>query len=129
MPSYVIVPDRLPALLTWVGFWIFAFAVTHIPVPPDAPRGPEGLDKIIHFGLYCLLTLLGGRYLSRSYPAREKQWICLWALVYAFYALFDEWSQAWVGRDTSFGDFTADILGIAFGSLILMRSGENKTGR
>jgi VanZ family protein len=129
MRTASIVSNRWPALAVWIGFWVFAFAATHVPVPKDAPRGPEGLDKLIHFGLYGLLTLLGARCVESYHETPNRDWVWPWALLYALYALFDEWSQAWVGRDTSLGDFIADLLGIAFASFILLRERVDETGR
>lgn len=98
---------------------------THTPVPPGPSIG-RFTDKVIHFVLYLVLTLLAGRWcLSASRAASTRatptRTLIKWAAGFALYAAFDEWSQQFVGRSTSLGDFLADVAGVAVAAVFLVR--------
>lgn len=106
---------------TWVLFtyWAVIFVMTHIP---DADRlKPPGLrliphsDKIAHFLMFAGLGLLWRWALGRSREPITLGHMCLILGGGAIYAILDEWTQSWVGRETSVGDFAADMLGLILG--------------
>ena len=106
----------------WLGYWAALFVLTHLPMP-TAPRVvPEGGDKVIHFGLYLALTLLGGRQLRAGGRRPSVAVLIAWAVVYACYGGLDEWLQRFVGRTPALGDWLANLGGVAAGTLLLALS-------
>ena len=103
----------------WVGYWIGLFVMMHVPLPAP-PEVPAGSDKGLHFALYLILTLLGGRYqLGKDARTRPGAFI-LWAVVFMVYAAIDEWLQPFVGRTADLIDWLADAAGVAVGTAVLM---------
>ena len=96
------------------------FVVTHIPVGvPKGVRIPHA-DKAIHFGMFFLLTWIGGKRLVSATGLLAGGALAAWAAVYAAYALLDEWLQPLVGRSMTLGDWLADAAGIVAATLLLM---------
>lgn len=104
------------ALRRWVflGYWLAMFVATHLPRIGEVGRAfpfPH-FDKVLHFCMFAgwmalcrwLLRRPGGR------PGR-KAMVGVF-LAGALYAAFDELTQSLVGRDTSLGDFLADMAGM-----------------
>ena len=98
-------------LLLWIGFWAGIFVSTHIPVPQTRPLSVDRFDKLIHFGLFFVLTWLGARYFAIAGRSSIRG-LLLWAAVFVVYAALDEWLQTYVGRSMSGGDWLADTLGV-----------------
>jgi VanZ family protein len=91
----------------------------HVPLPAQAPV-PAGSDKSLHFALYLILALLGGRYqLGKDARARTGVFI-LWAVIFMAYAAVDEWLQPFVGRTADLIDWIADAVGVAVGTAVLI---------
>ncbi len=113
------------ALWLWLGYWAALFTATHTPVPPGLPVA-RFTDKVAHFFLYLLLTVLAARWYAlaegpapvQSAPLRS---LIAWASVFILYAAFDEWLQQFVGRSMSAGDFAADVVGVVAATAILVR--------
>lgn len=103
----------------WTGYWFALFVVMHIPLRGVALRLAPYSDKIIHFVAYCLLAWLGGRHLLATRRSGSLALLFVWAAVYAAYATADEWLQMFVGRTMSFGDWLADLLGVAVATIVL----------
>ncbi len=88
-------------------------ALTGFALPP---LGLHFEDKIVHFIIFGLI----GWLLVRAFTMESIDWIHQhrigWAFLLGFlFALSDEFHQAHVrGRDASWGDLLADILGITF---------------
>lgn len=102
----------------WLGYWTLLFIATHVPVLPGAHM-PRFTDKVIHFGLFFVLTLLGGyRHAVSPRPARSRL-LLPWAALYAAYAGVDEWLQQFVGRDTDVYDLVANLVGVAVATALL----------
>jgi len=71
----------------------------------------EGADKLAHLALYSVLggALAYGAVLDPSSPAHV-----LMISIGVLYGASDEWHQAFVaGRTPSWGDWAADVLGVA----------------
>ena len=96
------------------------FLGTHIPVPIDLPAtylGPITLeDKLVHLGLYALLTffMLAGWELTLRRELEPKHYFAVW-LVGTVYGMFDEVTQIPVGRTGDMHDWLADVVGIILG--------------
>jgi len=76
-------------------------------------------DKIIHLVLYFLLAWLGGRYFFVAGRAVSIAKLVAFAGIYGLYAAFEEWSQKFVGRTMSLGDWLTDAVGILLATLLL----------
>ncbi len=121
-------PDEPPPPLTrlskwvWLGYWSALFVATHLPRPPDVTFGVRHGDKVLHFLVYFVLTLLGGRHLRAMRRSSSGVVLLRWAAVYAAYAVFDEWLQHYVRRSMTLGDWIADVLGVLAATLLLFQS-------
>ena len=117
-------PRRATMLrIVWVGFWLLLFLATHKPMHGAPKWAFSGMDKLAHVTLYCVLTVLGGRYLEATGRSLTPALLLVWVGVYAAFAVVDEWSQQFVGRDTSLADWIADLVGIVAGTVVLAQIG------
>ena len=79
-----------------------------------------GQDKLIHMGEYTILGLLVSRAMVFRVPARGQVFLFTFLIAGAFGAL-DEFYQTLIpGRDSSYGDWVADIVGVALGSSLYL---------
>jgi VanZ family protein len=102
----------------WVGCWLLAFGLTHIPIEPRGAQRIPHLDKIAHGAMYFAISYLGGlrmRVRARSSPSV----ILWWSLVYLIYGALDEITQPYAGREADLADWVADTAGIAVSSVLL----------
>ncbi len=108
----------------WIGFWVFLFTITHIPITHGGSFSIQHGDKVVHFAIYYVLTWLGGRRVVAMYGSRSVGRLAFWVAAYFAYAALDEWLQQWVGRTMSLGDWVADAAGVlaATGWLLWTRS-------
>lgn len=104
-----------------MAYWVVIFTLTHWPDIDDfAPSMPSGFDKLVHGSMYagwavCWFWLLSGSSL------RVRRSTLAWIVVGgAAYGVFDELTQAVVGRTPDVGDFLADMIGIT-AALVLLR--------
>ncbi len=104
----------------WSGYWLCLFGITHIPLAGRGPLVVQHGDKAIHFGLYFILTWLGGHHLFVSSGRPTITRLVVWGLVYAAYATLDECLQAFVGRSMTLGDWLANLAGIVVGTVWLL---------
>ncbi len=105
--------------LVWGGYWFLLFVIMHIPITAPISLA-KGSDKVAHFVLYSLLTVLGGMRLklNGSHNQLVRLLVC-WAVVYAAYGALDEYLQQYVGRTCSFADWVADACGIVVGTVVI----------
>lgn len=97
-------------------YWVLLFASTHLPSvdlgEENNPFGVFQVDKTLHVVLFGGLMFL----LWRARPAGagpSRLFHGLTALVLAVtYALVDEYTQRWAGRDVSASDVVAGLIGI-----------------
>jgi VanZ family protein len=112
-------------------FWTASFVATHLPPPPEPISAPHFGDKLIHFGMFFTISLLGMKYLrSQGRDTVRRRW--LWVFLFAVYGILDETTQPLVGRSAEWGDFLADLLGILAGthlSLLTSRFRVSQTAR
>lgn len=92
---------------------------THKPMNGSPNWAFSGMDKLAHVAFYCVLTVLGGRYLKATGRSLTPTLLLVWVGVYAAFAVVDEWSQQFVGRATSLADWIADLVGIVAGTVVL----------
>jgi len=94
--------------LAWAAVIV---AVTAAPAStlPAAPVVP-GLDKLVHAGLFGILTWLALQARSRDRGLQMPRWTLLVAI--AVFAAADEWLQHFVpGRGADAADWIADMVG------------------
>jgi VanZ family protein len=91
----------------------------HMPVAGGATPAIPHVDKLLHFGLYFMLTWLGGRHLLAMGPRSPLATLIVWAVIYAAYAAADESLQPLVGRTMSFVDWLGDLAGIVASTVVL----------
>lgn len=108
---------------TWLGYWVMLFVATHVPLPGPVALHIKGGDKVLHFAVFMVLVLLGGTAWRLGRGGLSFAGLWAWFLVYAAYGAIDEWSQQWVGRSASMGDWLADLAGVAVATVILMATG------
>jgi VanZ family protein len=101
---------RLPrgfSVAVFVLFVLVSMVVLFTPAP-EVPRGPEGIDKVIHLALFAAMAV-SGRY--AGVPAR----VLVPALV--AYGGVSELLQGLpaIDRSTSAADWAADTVGVAVG--------------
>ncbi|HEY5927697.1 MAG TPA: VanZ family protein [Kofleriaceae bacterium] len=91
-------------------YWIALAAATHYPrvrVPDEIPKS----DKVLHFSAFAILALLFWLLLAaRKRTSATTVWIA--ALVLIPYASLDEYTQRFVGRDSDYFDWIANLAGI-----------------
>jgi VanZ family protein len=104
-----------------IAYWCFAFLLTHIPLGSLASAPIDGADKIVHFGLYFVLTWLGGRTVYASRGRFGLKAALLSALIFAGYGVADEWLQGFVARTPSRYDWFADLIGISAATIWNLR--------
>ncbi len=109
--------------IVWIGFWLLLFLATHKPMHGAPKWAFSGMDKLAHGTLYCVLTVLGGRYLKATGRSLTPALLLVWVAIYAAFGAFDEWTQQFVGRETSFADWMADLVGIVAGTVVLVLLG------
>lgn len=114
-------------LRRWIflGYWLLMFAGTHVPdveeISPQALRQIPHLDKVAHFCLFAgWMTLSSWVAASRSARLSARVYVGLFAAG-ALYGAFDELTQSLVGRDTSLGDYLADLAGMAAAIVVRLK--------
>lgn len=101
--------------LILAGYWLLAFAATHVPMRPGTGGIPH-LDKAVHIVIYTGLALLLAAWFGvRKRIGRAKLVALIVLVALAAYATFDEVSQIPVGRTADLRDWFADLAGINFG--------------
>ncbi|WP_218932266.1 VanZ family protein [Adhaeretor mobilis] len=99
------------------------FLGTHLPLSISLPQthlGPVSIeDKIVHLGLYALLTffVLAGWELTLRRELQPKHYFAVW-LVGTVYGMIDEITQIPVGRTGDMHDWLADVIGIVVGLVL-----------
>jgi len=106
-------------VVLWLGYWAGLFALTHLPKLGRAPSPIPHSDKLVHFGLFFGLTILGHLACTRrSAPSARKT--LGWSAVYLVYGALDEWLQQFVGRTPDIADWLADGAGVIAATLLVL---------
>lgn len=101
--------------LALIVYWGICFALTHVPGPQVPQASIPHLDKVIHFGMYLLLSIL----FSLNFPKMGMKSF----LVLVLYAAIDELTQPYFQRDAEIWDGLADSAGILLGIFIAPKIG------
>jgi len=113
-------PRTLLIGFVWAAYWIALLFVTHLPVTRVRAERLRGADKVLHFGLYYGLVLVGGYYLRTANRRIAVRVLAGWAVLYCMFAGLDEWTQRFVGRTPDWGDWLADTTGIIVATSLLI---------
>lgn len=99
-------------------WWLMCFVLTSVPAHfPSSPSG-FGIDKVVHFFLYFVWTLLLLRYLTeKSFLSPFYRGIIV-LIAAALYGGFDEWHQQYVNRTMDMADYTANLIGSSSAILV-----------
>lgn len=109
-------------IISLLLYWPGIFILSHIPLV-RVPRWAVQVqvsDKILHCLGYLILVFLLWFAIS---PYRKVNWrrATVWWVLFAvvWYGVFDEWLQAYVGRNADVRDFFADLAGTLTGLIAL----------
>ncbi len=106
--------------LSLMLYWTVIFGLTHWPeIDRLAPHMPSNFDKLVHASMYAgwmavwwwVLRAGGGRVTT----ATSVRLIAAGAV----YAIFDELTQAIVGRQPDVADFLCDLTGLVVAAVVL----------
>ena len=108
------------SLLWAILYAMLIIGLSSIPGKSLPDLGWFSLDKLIHMGEYAIFGLLVSRAIVFRATARGQVFLFTFLIVGAFGAL-DEFYQTLIpGRDSSYGDWVADIVGVALGSSLYL---------
>ncbi len=105
------IKDRTPTIVL-AAYWLALVIGTHLPAD-QVPYTFSTLDKTVHFGAYCGLTILLAFTIYRMMPV--KYWESYLFVGLGLFGALDEYTQGFVGRMPDVLDWLADILGIGVG--------------
>jgi VanZ family protein len=105
------------SLLFFVVYFAAVTVLLLMPNPPEAEAGLTNFDKAAHSVVFFFLTLLLFRALKRRVAVGKR---VIFAAVFSLtgYGLIIEFLQYFTGRSPEAGDLTADIAGVAVGTLL-----------
>jgi VanZ family protein len=103
------------------GYLILLVVATHLPRnTPFLPSNFNYLDKLCHFTVYALLTLLlATTWQLASGVLTRRHLFWAWMAV-AMFGAVDEITQLAVDRDCEFSDWAADALGAGVGLIVFV---------
>ena len=102
----------------WLGYWAALFVATHVSLGGMSLKVGGG-DKLLHFLVFFVLALLGGRAAIQRGQRLTRSWLLIWFGIYAFYGAANELLQSLVNRTPSVGDWVADSSGALAGLLLV----------
>ncbi len=77
-------------------------------------------DKLIHIGEYLIFGILVGQVIAFRVTARSRIFLFTLLLAGAFGALDEVYQTLIPGRDNSYADWIADLLGVIAGSSLFL---------
>ncbi len=107
------------------GLWVFLYAAIIIGLSSIPGQNfPEAAwlthDKLIHLGEYSLFGALVARVVSTRVSAAYQVLILTLLLAGVFGGLDEIYQSLIPGRDSSFLDWIADVLGVILGSWVYL---------
>jgi VanZ family protein len=100
--------------LALAGYWLTLAIATHLPKETTTLPG-GGFDKAAHLGAFAVLAVLCAGAWPPTIRRRSLSQLLWISILVAVYGAIDEWTQSFVGRQTSLGDWLADVAGAAIG--------------
>jgi VanZ family protein len=92
-------------------YWLVLAALTHYPqvrIPGEIPKS----DKVVHFTAFALLAFLFWRFFAARTRVLAASFVAVAAIVLIAYASIDEYTQRFVGRDSDWIDWIANLSGV-----------------
>ena len=107
---------------TWVPVLLYTALIFTLSSIPDlsAPTDLKFSDKIIHVGEYFIWGLLLRRALHRVFPGSSLANALSTIVLGAALCYTDESFQRTVGRNYSYYDMTADVIGVSLAQIAYM---------
>jgi len=102
---------------------LYLSITTSVPMEDKVPRF-EGMDKVVHFFLYALLSLAICRDFFRQSVSFSSRKMIIWAIILpiAYGGLIEILQEAFFyPRTAEWGDWIADILGVFAGYFLARR--------
>ena len=107
------------AIAPLLAYWPTIFVLTHIPIR-HALKGITMSDKILHYLAYLILVVLLWFATNTGKKVNWRRAAVWWVLlVVVWYGACDEWLQSYAGRNSSLGDFAANLAGALTGLILL----------
>jgi VanZ family protein len=123
-----------PRLYRWTSvvlgcYWLIMFTGTHWP-HVSLEHYPQNFDKVLHFTGYAGFGFLIAVWVSARRKFGLREFAAGFAVIF-IYAILDEVTQPYFGRDCEFGDMVADWCGgtVGMAVFLLLRSALGKLGR
>ena len=121
-------PPSSPRLFRWAssivlgGYWLIMFTGTHWP-HVNLERYPTNFDKVLHFTGYAGFGFLIAVWVSTWHKFCRRDFLAGLGVIVA-YAIVDEVTQPYFGRDCEFLDMVADWCGGTAGmaAFLLLKS-------
>jgi VanZ family protein len=113
-----------PRLYRWATslvlgcYWLIMFTGTHWP-HVSLEHYPTNFDKVLHFTGYAGFGFLIAVWVSARRKFGLREFAAGFGVIFA-YAIFDEVTQPYFGRDCEFGDMVADWLGGLSGMAVFL---------
>jgi VanZ family protein len=109
-------------------YWLIMFTGTHWP-HVSLESYPTNFDKVLHFTGYAVFGFLIAVWVSTRRKFGLREFAAGFGVIFA-YAIFDEVTQPYFGRDCEFGDMVADWCGGTSGmaAFVLVRGALGKLG-
>jgi VanZ family protein len=119
---------RAAATIVLVCYWLIMFAGTHWP-HVNLESYPSNFDKVLHFTGYAGFGFLIAVWVSARRKFGLREFAAAFGVIFA-YAILDEVTQPYFGRDCEFLDMMADWIGGLSGMavFVLLRSTLGKLG-
>ena len=112
------IPRRWWPPIAWAAL---VLVLTSVPLPPTAVSGIEGVDKVVHAGLYGVLGALAARSAWDARPGLAAVAGVLLGVL--LFAALDEWHQSFIpGRSADPRDWLADAVGAIAGAALAVRT-------
>jgi VanZ family protein len=116
-----------PRLYRWTSvvlgcYWLIMFTGTHWP-HVSLEHYPQNFDKVLHFTGYAGFGFLIAVWVSARRKFGLREFAAGFAVIF-IYAILDEVTQPYFGRDCEFGDMVADWCGgiCGMGVFLLLRT-------
>jgi VanZ family protein len=109
---------QLAAGTVLIGYWLIMFTGTHWP-HVSLEGYPQNFDKVLHFTGYAGFGFLIAVWIFTKHELRPPDYAVAFAVVFV-YAIVDEVTQPYFGRECEFGDMVADWIGGSCGMGIFL---------
>jgi VanZ family protein len=112
---------RLAASVVLACYWLIMFAGTHWP-HVSLEHYPQNFDKVLHFTGYAGFGFLLAVWISTRRTFGRREFAAAFGVIFV-YAIVDEVTQPFFGRECEFFDMVADWCGglVGLAAFLLIR--------